>query len=368
MVDAGWYADRDTNWPETTGDWQCGNRLPRDLFPVFDYARRKKLLCGLWAEVESAGKLSRLAAEHPDWFIRRYGKPVERILDLSRPEVVQYVEGHVCRLIERYQLDMFRLDYNVDAWEGGFNPREGRQENTLWRHVEAIHGIFDRVGRRYPRVQLENCASGGGRCDLGMLRYFTTTWVSDWLRMPRTARILSGMSMALPPEFINRTFGQVMQGSDQGNIETQLHVAVLGHMAISGLSPRPEDLNPAAADIVKKYVDIYKTFIRPFHREARVYHHTPVIAGSDASGWCALEYVSPARDRAAAAVFRLVNAGGESYRLRFRGLDPARQYRLMIHPGGAACRRAGLELMQQGYEARLETPLSSVLLLLEAAE
>ena len=29
---------------------------------------------------------------------------------------------------------------------------------------------------------------------------FTTAWISDWMRMPRTVRILNGMSMALPPE------------------------------------------------------------------------------------------------------------------------------------------------------------------------
>ncbi len=94
MVDAGWYADANTPWPDTSGDWQAGNRLPNDLFPVFAYARSKGLLCGLWVEIESAGKASKLAAEHPDWFITRYGKPVERILDLAKPLVRDYVESH----------------------------------------------------------------------------------------------------------------------------------------------------------------------------------------------------------------------------------------------------------------------------------
>jgi alpha-galactosidase len=141
MVDAGWYADANTPWPDTSGDWQAGNRLPNDLFPVFDYARSKGLRCGLWVEIESAGKASKLATEHPDWFITRYGKPVERVLDLAKPAVREYVESTILRLIERYRLDMFRLDYNLDAWEGGFNLRDGRQENTLWRHVEAMYAI-----------------------------------------------------------------------------------------------------------------------------------------------------------------------------------------------------------------------------------
>ncbi len=365
MVDAGWYADANTPWWDTSGDWMSGNRLPNDLFPVLDYARSKGLKCGLWVEIESAGKSSKLAEEHPDWFITRYGKPVERILDLAKPEVAKYVEDHIFRIIDRYKIDMFRLDYNIDAREGGFNSRDGRIENTLWRHVEVIHGIFDRVRRKYPELQLENCSSGGGRTDLGMQGRFTTAWVSDWLKMPRTVRILNGMSMALPPEFINRTLGVCMAGSYRGNIDTQFHVIVLAHPTISGIMHSLDDCSPEVMTAAKKYVDIYKKFIRPFQREARAYHHTPVIPGADATGWCALEYVSEDRSRAVAGVFRLVNAENDTYVLRFRGLDPSRRYKITAEPGGLVSTVDGIVLLQQGLSIRLDTPLTSRLLLIE---
>jgi alpha-galactosidase len=366
MVDAGWYADANTKWTDTSGDWNTGNRLPDDLFPVFEYARAKGLKCGLWVEIESAGKLSKLAKEHPDWFITRYGKPVERILDLAKPEVATYVEDHIFRIIERYKLDMFRLDYNIDAHEGGFNERDGHMENTLWRHVEVIHGIFDKVRRKYPDLRLENCSSGGGRTDLGMLSRFTTTWISDWMRMPRTVRILNGMTMAIPPEFADRLFGVCMNGSYRGNLETQLHVILLGHPAVSGLMPTLEESNPEVLSLSKKYLDIYKKFIRPFVREAHVYHHTPVIPGADASGWCALEYVAEDRNKAVVGVFRLVNAESDMYVLRFRGLDPSRAYKITTEPGGMNSRYDGSILMEQGLTIRLDTPLTSRLLLCEA--
>ena len=366
MIDAGWYADANTAWYDTSGDWQVGNRLPNGLEPVFALARSKGLLCGLWVEIESAGKASKLAAAHPDWFITRYGKPVERILDLSRPEVRQYVEDNILRIIERYQLDMFRLDYNLDAWEGGFNERDGRCENTLWRHVEAIYAIFDKVRRRFPKLQLENCSSGGGRTDLGMNSRFTTAWISDWMRMPRTLRILNGMSMAMPAEYLDRLFGVAMEGSYKGNPETQLHAIVLAHPTISGITPNLAEANPELLALVKKYVALYKDFIRPWHRDARLYHHTPVIPGIEASGWCALENVAADRTRAVAGVFRLVNATEDVYPFRFRGLDPARSYRVTTEPGGLVCERAGIELQEQGLNVRLDTPLTSRLLICEA--
>ncbi len=366
MVDAGWYADVQTDWWLTSGDWQAGNRLPNDLFPIFEYARSKGLGCGLWVEIESAGKDSKLAKEHPDWFITRYSNPVGRVLDLAKPVVRDYVETTIFRLIERYRLDMFRLDYNIDAWEGGFNLCDGRQENTLWRHVEAMHAIFDKVHERYPSLQLENCSSGGGRTDLGMNSRFTTAWISDWLRMPRTVRILNGMSMALPTDMLNRSFGVVMNGSYRGNLDAQLQLIILCHPTVSGLTPSLVEVNPEVLQRTKKYLGIYKDFIRPIHRSARVYHHTPVISGADGSGWCALELASSDRGRIVAAVFRLVNAEGEEYRLRFRGVDPARRYRVTTEPDGMVRNLEGQVLCEAGLTFRLDTPLTSRLVLCEA--
>jgi len=364
-IDAGWYCDIGTLWTYNTGDWHTGNCLPNDLFPVFEYIRKKGLKCGLWVEIESAGSESSLAKEHPEWFITRYGKTVERILDLSKTDVKDYVESEIVRIIEFYKLDMFRLDYNLSAYEGGFNFKNGVNENTLWRHVEAIYDIFDRVGNMFPELQLENCASGGGRTDVGLVSRFTTTWVSDWFRMPRTVRILNGMSMALPPEYINRTFG-VFEGPYRGNVESQMHVAIMAHPTILGITPSLNEANPALMECVKKYIKIYKEFIRPFHREAKVFHHTPVIPGADGSGWCALEYVSEDKKTAAAVVFRLVNATDEKYKMIFRGLNKSFNYMVRIEPEGSAFQASGRSLSQEGLGIWLDTALTSNLILLSA--
>ncbi len=366
MVDAGWYADANTAWWDTSGDWQVGNRLPNGLEPVFELARSKGMACGLWVEIESAGDKSKLAQEKPEWFIHRYGQKINRVLDLAKPEVRQYVEDNIIRLIEQYNLEMFRLDYNLDAWEGGFNERDGRQENTLWRHVEAIYEIFDKVRAKYPNMQLENCSSGGGRTDIGLNSRFTTAWISDWMRMPRTLRILNGMSMAMPAEYLNRLFGVCMEGSYKGNPEIQLQAIILGHPTISGLTYSLAEMNPELMELTKKYIGIYKNFIRPFHRDARLYHHTPVIPGTEASGWCVLENVANDRTRAVAGVFRLVNTPEDTYLLKFRGLDPGKRYRVTTEPGGLVCEIDGIKLMERGITVRLDTALTSKMLLCEA--
>lgn len=369
MVDAGWYGNKCTPWDMTTGNWYTGDRLPNDLFPIFEYARRKGLKCGLWVEIESAGDRSELAKEHPEWFIKRYGKSVERVLDLAKPAVRDYVESELNRIIEKYDLDMLRLDYNLLPAEGGFNQVNGINENTLWRHVEAVYEIFDRIGKRYPDLQLENCASGGGRIDTGILSRFTTTWVSDWMKMPRTVKILNGMSLMLPPEYINRTFGAVSEsyaGGNRGNTETQLHAVIMAHPAISGITHSLAEANLELMRFIKKYIKIYKEFIRPFQRETRVYHHMPVIQGLDGTGWCALEYVSQDQKRAVTAVFKLVNAEKDVYQLKFKGLKENFNYRIRIEPGEKEFNTIGYSLLQDGLDISLDNALTSKLIMLTA--
>jgi alpha-galactosidase len=82
----------------------------------------------------------------------------------------------------------------------------------LWRHYEALYGIFDRLHARKPNLLLENCASGGGRTDLGLLRRFHYTWITDWPVLPRGVKIFNGMTLALPPEACDRNTGAGQDG------------------------------------------------------------------------------------------------------------------------------------------------------------
>ncbi|MBQ4289927.1 MAG: alpha-galactosidase [Clostridia bacterium] len=365
LVDAGWFGRKGHNWYSSTGDWVAGERLPNDLFPVFDYARSKGMKVGLWAEIETAGSESLLTAEHPDWFLTRYGKRVERLLDLTNPEAASYVEQSVMELIERYRLDLFRLDYNTDALEGGFRMTGGAEENTLYRHVEAIWKIFERVRERFPNVQLENCSAGGGRTDLGMNARFTTTWVSDWMLLPRTVRILNGMSIVLPPDRINRQFGVSMEGAYPGSLEASLTASVMGHPSISGFAPTSGDVNPEALETVRKYMEVYKNEIRPMHRDLMVYHHTPELPGISGEGWCILEYGTRDRSRGAVAVWRQYASSEDTVRVRLRGTDPSAVYSVRMLPVDDTFRMTGRELTDRGLEFRLDTALTSRLVLLK---
>jgi len=374
IIDAGWYGREPGLWFDNVGDWKEGDWLPGGIQPVRAYAREKGLLFGLWMEPESIGPNSALLQDHPEWVLTRDGKPfgtrdrvVGRALDLSKPEVAAWVEAQIADLIQRYDLDLFRLDYNTVAFEGGNRVVDGIVENTLWRHCEVLFGIFDRLRARFPNVVFENCAGGGGRTDLGMMARFHTTWISDWMRAPRAVQILNGVTLTLPPEVCSRAFALVGgPTASAGSLETQLRVPLFGHPCYSRTAPLWTAANPAATERIVHHIQLYKDFMRPILSSCRVFHHTPVLPMEGYNDWCVLEYVAADAARGYAGLFRLNPVGSPVFEFRPRGLSRARRYRVVFENEGAAVERTGDDLARNGFPVRLERPLTSELVLFEA--
>ncbi len=375
ILDAGWFGTEPGRWYHTVGDWWAGKWLPNGVRPIREYARQKGLLFGMWMEAECVGSLSQVYREHPDWVMHRDGKPVVQgrageehfILDLTKAHVAEWFESEINRIVEEFDLDLFRLDYNIDAWEGGHNPRDGFVENTLWRHYEVLYGTFDRLRARYPKLLLENCSSGGGRTDLGMIARFHTTWISDLAQLPRSLAILNGMTIALPPELCSRIAGY-MNGEElfYGDVDTQFRAALFGHPVMVGSAPSIGEMVPGFGASAKRSVEIYQTYIRPIIGRCKVFHHTPVIDFRDPRGYCVLEYAAPDGESAVVGIFRLAGPGPATYRFMPRGLDRGRRYRVLFDNTRESVEANGLSLANDGLEIRLESPLTSELLIFES--
>jgi alpha-galactosidase len=368
VIDAGWYGPEPNRWQVNVGDWYAGSWLPRDLYPIVEHAHAKGLLFGLWVEIESIGASSKLLREHPDWVLRRNGEPIAngRHLDVANPVVAEWMEAQLVDVISRYNLDLFRLDYNTHVFDGGNRIQDGFLENTIWRHVEAIWRIFARLRQRFPNVIFENCASGGGRLDLGMLRYFQITEISDWMRAPRSLKILNGLSLSLPPEICLRTFGtEVPDHYLYGDLDYQIRSCLFGHPILRGIAPSLDAIGEPRRRRIVHALDLYKRFIRPILPNAKVYHHTPELPLFGPSPWCVLEYATPDGAREVAGIFRLTGPSDGIYRYRPRGLRAGARYRVTFDNTGDVVELSGLELQRDGLELRLASPLTSELLTIE---
>jgi alpha-galactosidase len=368
LIDAGWYGPEPNLWYQNVGDWYAGAWLPNDIQPIREYARKKGMRFGLWVEIEAAGSASKLRKDHPDWILTRNGQPIAngRHLDVGNPVVAKWMESEIARIIRKYDLDVFRIDYNMSTEEDGNQVREGFVENSAWRHVENLYAMFDRLRQQFPGVIFQNCAGGGGRLDWGILRRFDNTELSDWMREPRGVKILNGMTWVVPPEILLRTFGtEVPDLAGDGDIDSQLRQVQMSLPIFRGIAPSPAELNPALRDQIRAGVDLYKRELRPILRNSVVYHHTPLTPYFSQSPWLVLEYASPDKKRDVATLFRTSNFEDPIYHFVPRGLDASLSYKVTFENRRETAELTGMQLMTDGIPVRLETAGTSEMLLFE---
>jgi alpha-galactosidase len=279
------------------------------------------------------------------------------------------MESEIARIIQKYDLDMFRIDYNSTVNDGGNQIKDGFVESTMWRHVDNLYAMFDRLRARFPRVIFQNCAGGGGRLDLGILRRFHNTELSDWMRAPRGLKILNGMTWILPPEILLRTFGtEVGDHATDGDLDLQLRTVMMSRPIFRGISPSLEDFNPILHKRIQISMELYKRTVRPIMVGSRVYHHTPMTPLLEPSPWVVLEYAARDSRRGVVTLFRTSGAGDPVYILRPRGLDAGRTYRVTFCNREQTAELSGTVLMRDAIAVRLEDDLTSEMVLFESGQ
>ena len=371
IIDAGWYVragDECAQWWAKCGDWTADEgKYPRGIGEIRDYIHEKGLLFGLWLDAERIGPDSEAGRAHPDWLATRFcdGKK-STMIDMTNPEAVAWVEAQIRRLVEEYGIDLFRLDYNLGEADLLLRTTHaGGTECSQLRYDRAVCDMYARLRARYPQVIFENCAGGGGRSDVGFVRQFTHTWTSDWNRAPRSLAVTNGMTMALPPEKVDR----LVSGMDchtRADLDFQLRATLFGRPTTNDYNPIGSAANPGQLARVRHAFELYKGFIRPLGRDALIFHHTPVLSGVQPGGVCVLERASYDRMRAVIGAFRLSGDAPDEAVVYPRGLSPALDYRVTLDNSGDRFEASGRELTQNGLRIRLTHALTSELALLEA--
>lgn len=189
VLDDGWFGRRDDD-TSSLGDWQVDPRKwPDGLTPLIDYVRHLGMGFGLWVEPEMVNLDSDLARAHPDWILgardQLEGRQ-QRVLDLSREEVREHIVNQITKLLGDYEIEYLKWDHN-------------RLLPVLdTAQTDGLYDILERLRAAHPEVEIENCASGGGRIDLGMMGYTQRVWLSDSNDAVERARIQHAAALFLP--------------------------------------------------------------------------------------------------------------------------------------------------------------------------
>ena len=159
---------------------------------------------GLWVEPEMVNPDSDLARAHPDWILRgRMSLPPsarqQQVLDLAHPEAYAYIAGRLHALLDEYPIAYLKWDHNRDLVDAGSGP-EGVAGCASTRSRSTACSTSSR--RRHPGLEIESCASGGARVDLGILDRTDRIWTSDSLDPLERLANQRYTGLVVPPELM----------------------------------------------------------------------------------------------------------------------------------------------------------------------
>lgn len=270
VMDDGWFGYRNDD-NTSLGDWQVNeDKITGGLKNLVDKVNEIGLKFGIWFEPEMISPDSNLYREHPEWAIAIPDREPCRsrnqyVLDLSRPEVVNYVYECIAKILRSANIEYVKWDMNRQLTDiGSSNLPAGRQGELMHRYVLAVYELQERLITEFPDLLLENCSGGGARFDPGMLYYSPQIWCSDDTDSVERLVIQEGTSLLYPLSTIgahvsdcpNHTVGRVTP------FETRGHVALAGtfgyELDITKISTEDREQIPKQIAMYHKYNDLIR--------------------------------------------------------------------------------------------------------------
>ncbi|OMD49056.1 alpha-galactosidase [Paenibacillus odorifer] len=334
VLDDGWFGKRD-NDDSSLGDWvEDRRKLPEGLGKLGEDITAMGMEFGLWFEPEMVSPESDLYREHPDWCLHVPGHKSslarqQLVLDLSRKDVCDYIVESVSSVLSSAPITYVKWDMNRNMTEIGsaLLPAE-RQRETAHRYILGLYDVLERIVSRFPHILFESCSGGGGRFDPGMLYYMPQTWTSDDTDAVERLKIQYGTSMVYPAS----SMGAHVSAVPNHQVHRITPLETRGHVAMSGNFGYELDLTKlteAEREDIRKQVSEYKE-LRMLIQYGDFYRLLSPFEGNE-TAWM---FVSADKKEAFATYFQvLAGPNPPLRRLRLKGLDPAKSYKLELNGG-----------------------------------
>ena len=223
VLDDGWFGKRD-NDRSSLGDWTIDHRKwPNGLTPLIDHVHELGMTFGLWFEPEMVNPDSDLYRAHPDWALG----PVDQVLgrnqmalDMSLPQVRDYLFERIGAILSSHAMDYIKWDHNRLLSVADADQTTG------------VYLLLDQLRAAYPAVEIESCASGGGRIDAGILARTHRVWLSDCNDAVERLRMQHDAALFLPSAITgshvgpraSHTTGRVLPMAFRGWVAAQRHM------------------------------------------------------------------------------------------------------------------------------------------------
>ena len=351
VMDDGWFGSKYQRNTDNAalGDWVVDTRkLPNGLKALTDAAKERHIKFGIWIEPEATNTLSELYEQHPDWVLQERNRELklgrggtQLVLDMTNPKVQDFVFNIVDDLLTKHpEISYIKWDANASIQNCGSpyldqiakrsNSAYGLTSNLYVDYHLGLVKTLERIRAKYPNVVIQNCASGGGRANYGLMPYFDEFWVSDNNDALQRVYIQWGTSYFFPSNAMAQHIGgtpYLMTGRTTP-IKFRCDVAMSGRL---GMELQPAHMtDEERAQCTVAFAD-YKEMreliqLGNLYRLVSPYQPVPVVERQQVAS---LMYVSDTKDHAVLFAYGLSSFMKQSSRrIRLAGLDPDRTYTL----------------------------------------
>ncbi len=308
---------RDWGWWDRAGDWNGP-----DFRTTIQYLGKSGMGQLIYAFLYTVDGGSKVAREHPDWVLGG-------TLDMSRPEVVQFMKGQLDGFVERWGDFEWRNDsFFTAARNGDDTPMLGQDQGFR----KVIHDFLD----RHPRSAFQAVNGGGNYGGYDYTRYASSFSFSDGAVGP-----LRNYHAALlfPPD----------KTSDIPDIwnPNEYNKATWRGLLCINFDMTGDTWDPAKLEGVRELVDIYHYLESQGVVGRWVHVYRPLVTGDDPT----LYFQRLSRDGRRGIVIPKKPAPGP-VTIKPKGLKAAETYLVSFHESASSESRTGADLMARGV--RLE--------------
>ena len=336
VMDDGWFGNKYKRNEDNAalGDWIVDReKLPNGIAPLLEEAKRNNIKFGIWIEPECVNTTSELFEKHPDWIICPEGRTPEYgrggtqlILDLSNPDVQNFVFGVVDNLKTEFpQLSYIKWDMNTPLSSFGSYYLSDKEQSHLYiAYHKGLRNVLERIRSKYPDLVMQDCASGGGRVNYGLLPYFDEYWTSDNTDALQRIYMQWGNSYFFPAI----AMGSHVSASPNHQTGRSIPLKFRFDVAMSarlGMEMQPKDMSESERTFSRKAIETYKQ-IRPLVQFGDLYR---LISPYSDQGVSSLMYCSEDKSEAVFFAYKLKHFVAQPIpTFRMDGLNPDANYRI----------------------------------------
>lgn len=328
VMDDGWFGHRNSD-NSSLGDWFVNeSKIKGGLKFLVDEVNKRGMKFGIWFEPEMISPDSELFRAHPDWAIQIPGREPglcreQYVLDLSRPEIVDYTYNQVSTILNSANIEYVKWDMNRQLADiGSLCLNSDTQGELFHRYMLGVYELQERLITEFPHLLLENCSGGGARFDPGMLYYSPQIWCSDDTDAIERLSIQEGTSLVYPLSAMgahvsdcpNHTVGRVTPFRTRG------YVALAGtfgyELDVTRIPQEDRAMIPSQCEMYHKYNDL-----------VRMGDYYRIASYSENNQFDCYMVVAKDKKEALLTFIQVLNRPNyHSRKIHLQGLDPKKKY------------------------------------------